>query len=226
MAKRNLYLSNVPVEEALEKFLAALETATRPGKHRCEKVPVADALGRITAEAVFALCSSPAYNAAAMDGIAVASAATAGAAETNPVTLVRGKDFVYANTGEPVKQPFDAVIMAEDIQEADNGNVIIREAAASWQHIRPIGEDIVTGEMILPSRHVIRPIDIGVLLSAGIIELEVIIKPKVALFPTGNEIIEPGENPKEGQVIESNTRMFHALVQEGGGEACRFQVVP
>lgn len=62
----------------------------------------------------------------------------------------------------------------------------------------PIGEDIVAGEMLMPGYHEIRPIDIGVLLSGGITEIEVLKKPTVAIFPTGTEIIEPGQEPKDG----------------------------
>jgi len=227
MAKRKLYLSNIPVEEALLRFISALEGANeRRHEPRHEKIPSVEALGRITASAVYARCCSPLFNAAAMDGIAVVAAATAGASETNPVSLVRDRDFKPVDTGDPIHPPYDAVIMAEDIQETDDRTVIIREAAVGWQHIRPIGEDIVTGEMIIPGRHRIRPIDIGVLLSAGITELDVLAKPRVAIFPTGSEIIEPGQAPKEGEIIESNTRMVEALVNEAGGEGKRFATVP
>jgi putative molybdopterin biosynthesis protein len=222
MAKRNLYLSNVPVEEALAKYLAALEGRLVP---RYVTIAAAEALDRVTAKAVYARCCSPLFNAAAMDGIAVTASATAGAAETTPLTLTKGRDFKVVDTGDPVHPPFDAVIMAEDTVEIDEDTVQIREAAVSWQHIRPIGEDIVTGEMILPGRHRIRPIDIGVLLSAGITKAAVYAKPRVAIFPTGDEIIEPGETPREGEIIESNTRMFEALVREGGGEARRFPAI-
>jgi len=234
MTKRNLYLSNVPVEEALSRFTAALWGETPKGTapnapplgHRREKIPSTEALDRVTASAVYARRCSPLFNAAAMDGIAVVAAATAGASEANPVRLVPGRDFKPADTGDPVHLPYDAVIMAEDLQENDDLSVVIREAAVAWQHIRPIGEDIVTGEMIIPGRHRIRPIDIGVLLSAGITELEVLDKPRVAIFPTGNEIIEPGQSPGEGEIIESNSRMFEALVREAGGEATRFATIP
>jgi putative molybdopterin biosynthesis protein len=236
MAKRNLYLSNVPVEEALTKYLAALgldRPANGAGESRplrptprYETIPPAQALDRVTAAAVYARCCSPLFNAAAMDGIAVTAAATAGAAETTPLTLIRNKDFKVVDTGDPVYPPFDAVIMAEDTVEIDEDTVQIRAAAAGWQHIRPIGEDIVSGEMILPGRHRIRPIDIGVLLSAGITEVGVFQKPRVAVFPTGNEIFECGSEPKEGGIIESNSRMLAAMVQEGGGEAARFDPVP
>jgi putative molybdopterin biosynthesis protein len=129
--------------------------------------------------------------------------------------------------------------MAEDVIEVDDegGNekrVRILEAAAAWQHIRPIGEDIVAGEMILPSRHCVRPIDIGVLLSGGITRIEVYAKPRVAIFPTGSEIVESaasvaadaGALPKEGMIIESNSRMFQAMVNQAGGAAERFAPVP
>jgi putative molybdopterin biosynthesis protein len=212
----------VPVEEALEKFLAALRL-----EPRFERVKSEEALGRVTAEAVFARCNSPLYNAAAMDGIAVAACCTAGASEAAPLSLKRGEDFAVVDTGDPIRPPQDAVIMAEDVTGIDGGTVQITAAASPWQHIRPIGEDIVAGEMILPGRHRIRPVDTGVLLAAGIAAVEVYARPCVAIFPTGNEIVElSGATPAEGEIIESNSRMFRALVEEGGGEGKCFPVIP
>jgi putative molybdopterin biosynthesis protein len=223
MAKRNLYLSNVPVEEALSKYLAALEGSLVP---KFEEIPVEESLDRITAHAVFARLSSPLYNAAAMDGIALNAAVTSGARESNPLILVEGKDFIHVDTGDPIHPPYDAVVMAEDAIPVDEKKVKILEAASSWQHIRPIGEDIVAGEMILPGRHRVRPIDIGVLLSGGINRIEVYAKPRVAIFPTGTEIIESGVKPGEGEIIESNSRMLEALVNRSGGAAERFPPIP
>ena len=234
MAKRNLYLTNVSVEEALSKYLKALEGLLAP---RFEEIAVEESLDRITSQAVFARYCSPLYNAAAMDGIGVTAAATAGARESNPVTLKAEKDFIPVDTGDPIHPPYDAVIMAEDLIEVDEDTVKILSSAAAWQHIRPIGEDIVAGEMILPGKHRIRPIDIGVLLSGGTTRVEVFAKPRVAIFPTGTEIIEPDKTPKEGaafqkaafqkaEIIESNSRMFEAMVKKGGGEALRFPPIP
>jgi putative molybdopterin biosynthesis protein len=223
LAKRNLYLTNVPVEEALEKYFAALEGLLLPG---FEEIAVTDSLDRVTKAAVYAKCNSPLYNAAAMDGIAVIASVTAGANEAAPLSLTRGRDFAVVDTGDPIRPPRDAVIMAEDTIEVDENTVRILAAASPWQHIRPIGEDIVASEMILPGRHRIRPMDIGVLLSGGVTSVEVYKKPRVAIFPTGDEIVESGEILKEGQIIESNTRMFQALVSQGGGEALRFPVIP
>ena len=112
--KRNLYLKTTPVEEAREIYMDALGDAAEP---RAEVISVIDALGRVTSEAVYAKYSSPLYNSAAMDGIAVVSAATEGASEASPLTLKPGEDYMIVDTGDPVKRPYDAVIMAEDTQE-------------------------------------------------------------------------------------------------------------
>ena len=220
--KRNLYLNTIPVEEAGDLYMRSLGDAAEP---HTEKIRVTDALGRVTSEAVYALYSSPLYNSAAMDGIAVVSSSTYGASESSPVTLRAGEDYIVVDTGDPVKKPYDAVIMAEDTQENEDG-MIIRAAAPAWQHVRPVGEDIVAGEMILTRCHRIRPIDIGVLLSGGVTEISVFAQPKVGIIPTGTEIVEPYEDPKEGDIIESNSRMFEAMVKEQGGIPKRYDIVP
>ncbi len=220
--KRNLYLNTRPVEEARDTYLKALGEAA---ESRAETVRVIDALGRVTSEAVYAIYSSPLYNSAAMDGIAVISSVTAGASEATPMTLKAGKDYIIVDTGDPIRKPYDAVIMAEDTQETEGG-MVIRAAAPAWQHVRPVGEDIVAGEMILTRCHRIRPIDIGVLLSGGVTEISVFAQPKVGIIPTGTEIVEPYEDPEEGDIIESNSRMFEAMVREQGGIPCRYGIVP
>lgn len=219
--KRNLYLTTTPVEEARELYMEKLGAAAEP---KTEKIKVINALGRVTAEAVYALYSSPLYNSAAMDGIAVVSASTSGASDAAPVTLKPAADYVIVDTGDPIRKPYDAVIMAEDTQETGDG-MRIRAAAPAWQHVRPVGEDIVAGEMILTRNHRIRPIDIGVLLSGGVTEITVFSQPRVGIIPTGTEIVEPYEDPKEGDIIESNSRMFEAMIKENGGIPCRYDIV-
>lgn len=218
MAKRNLYLDTKPVEEAAELYLNALRPVITI---QYETIPVTESLNRVTRHATYAKYSSPLFNASAMDGIAVISERTVAATEVAPVTLKEKEDYIVVDTGDPIHPPYDAVIMAEDLVETKDG-VQITASAAPWQHVRPIGEDIVAGEMILPSRHKIRPIDVGVLLSAGITRIEVVKRPRVAIFPTGTEIIEPEDTPREGSIIESNSRMFENMVIEAGGEARRF----
>lgn len=218
--KRNLYLKTIPVEEAREKYLGRVSDIIKP-EH--ETILVIKSLGRITGKAVYAKYSSPLFNASAMDGIAVKAEDTSSATEVSPVIL-KEDQFVVVDTGDPIHAPFDSVIMAEDIVETDDG-VRITASASSWQHIRPVGEDIVAGEMILPGGHNIRAIDIGVLLSAGILEIEVVKQPHVAIFPTGTEIIEPDEEPEDGSIIESNSRMFENMVTVAGGIGHRFPTI-
>ena len=218
---RNLYLTTIPVEEAKETYLKAIQDDILP---RPEKIRVTDALGRITAEAVYARFSSPLYNSAAMDGIAVISARTGWASESSPVLLKPEQDYRVVDTGDPIRKPYDAVIMAEDLQETPDG-ILIRSSVPAWQHVRPIGEDITAGEMILTGHHRIRPIDIGVLLSGGVTEISVFRQPRVGIIPTGTEIVEPNDNPAEGDIIESNSRMFEAMILENGGIPRRYDIV-
>lgn len=233
MARRNLYLKTIPLEEAAEKYRKSLEGLVRPA---FEMIPVTESLGRVTGSAVHAKFSSPLFNASAMDGIAVIASRTEGASDVSPVTLTEGNDYIVVDTGDPVRAPYDAVIMAEYVTDLGDGRVSVMESAAPWQHIRPIGEDIVAGEMILPGKHTVRAIDIGVLLSAGITRIEVLRKPRVAIFPTGDEIVEPetlvGDAAESehlisrGAIIESNSRMFENLTAEAGGEGFRYPVLP
>ena len=225
MAKRNLYLKTTPVEEARKKYMQALEEAGCL-KQEEERTDTYESLGRITAEAVYAKCCSPLFNAAAMDGIAVKSAETAEAGEERPLALSLGSGYRIIDTGDPVKSPFDAVIMAEDVMETGEGVVTITKSVPGWQNVRPIGEDIAAGEMLLPSHHTIRPVDIGVLLAGGILNLEIFKKPQVSIIPTGTEIIMPHENPKEGDIIDSNSGMIAAMVTESGGVPYRCSIVP
>jgi putative molybdopterin biosynthesis protein len=221
MNNRNLYLDMKPVDEAQKIFLEALDSGNNMQN---EVISSKDASGRVTAEAVFAKFSSPMFNASAMDGIAVVSANTANASTTRPLVLKEGIDFIVVDTGDPVHTPYDAVIMAEDTVETPDGIRIV-DSIAPWENIRPIGEDIVAGEMILTGHHQIRPVDVGVLLSAGITEVVVRKRPTVAIFPTGTEIIEPTDLPVEGSILESNSRMFEAMVNSQGGIATRYPIL-
>ena len=235
--KDSIYLTTVPVDEGLNLFLDKVKEVCEV-QH--EEILVKKSLGRVCRSAIYGKYCSPLYNASAMDGIAVISIGTEAASESNPVTLVEGEDYVEVDTGDPVYPPFDAVIMIEDVLEENNEErdpeskkkseghkkkAVITNYASPWQHIRPIGEDIVAGEMLLPSNHQIRPIDIGVLLSSGITQIEVIKKPTVAIIPTGTELIEPGETPKTGDIIESNSQMFAAMIEEAGGVPQRIPAI-
>lgn len=217
MRKRHIYLSNMDFEAATELFYH--ETAQFFNAHAVEVVKVADSLDRITGEPVYGRLSSPNHNAAAMDGIALLSEKTQGASEANPLVLTEGIDFVYVNTGNVITSAYDAVIMIEDIIDVAPGQIQIISAARPWQHVRPVGEDIVAGEMIVPQNHCLRPMDIGAIISSGIENIKVLKKPTVTIIPTGTEIIQVDQPMKAGEIFDSNGPMFGAMVQDYGGIA-------
>ena len=219
--KRDVYLSDLPWEEALEKYIAFLQEigALAPGPP--ETVPAQEAAGRVTAAPVYARISSPHYNSAAMDGFAVKAALTFGASEASPRRLAVGKEAFAVDTGDPLPPDCDAVIMIEDVHFVSPEEIEITAPVYPWEHVRSIGEDIVATEMIVPANHRLRPIDIGGLLAGGITEVAVHPRPRVVILPTGTEIVEPGGIPAPGEIIESNSRVLAALVEEWGGRAVR-----
>lgn len=223
MGKRNLYLKTISVEEAYNKYKNALDDATN--LYESEDVLVKDALFRKTSEAVYAKCNSPFYNASAMDGICVESAKTKNASEENPVVLKLGTDYKIVDTGDAIKPPFDAVVVAEDVIEVDDTTVKIISPVTGWENVRPIGEDIVIGEMILESNHTIKPIDIGALIAGGLKTIKCYKIKTVGIIPTGDEIVDFAENLKEGDIVDSNSYMIKALVDDAGGIGKRYDIV-
>ncbi len=221
--ERNIYLSNTDIEEAAARYLEKLETAINQVK--TERIDIREARGRVTAAPVIAKLSSPNHNAAAMDGIMVIAGKTFSANEANPVVLNRGTDFEYINTGHLVVEPYDSVIMIEDVIVQSSEQVKIMVQAAPWQHIRPIGEDIVSGEMILPENHLIRPMDMGAVLSGGVTEVTVYERIRVGIIPTGNEITDNYDSLAKGKIFDTNSWTFRAIVEELGGIAERISPV-
>lgn len=190
-----------------------------------ERVETATASGRVTADTVFANVCDPMYNAAAMDGIAVSSASTVSATEKNPLPLTEGEDFVYINTGNAVDPHFDAVIMIEDVTELGDGKVEITAPAYPWQHVRVKGESIVAGEMVLPSMRRIRPVDVGAIYASGNISVSVLKKPVVGVITTGDELVDDPGLLAGGKLMESNSKMFCALIEDCGGVGRRYPTV-
>ena len=165
------YLTNIPLEKAREDYLKLL--CSHGFGSKTEVIPVWDACGRVTAHAVYAHICALHYAASAMDGVAVHAKDTFGATETTPITLTEGQ-FIVVDTGDPVPDDCDAVIMVEDVVKNEDGSITIHDAAAPWQHIRQIGEDICAGEMILPSHMEVSPSAIGAMIAGGVLEIEVI----------------------------------------------------
>ena len=217
------YLTNVPLEQARNAYLSLLQSYGFGPK--TEVIPVFESCGRVTAQAVYAHICAPHYAASAMDGVAVTAKDTFGATETTPVTL-QPNQYIVLDTGDPIPEDRDAVIMVEDIVKNGDGSITIHAAAAPWQHIRQIGEDVCAGEMILPSHMTVSPAAIGAMIAGGVLEIEVIRKPVVGIIPTGDEIIPPCTDPKPGDILEFNGSIFSAMVRQWGAEAVVYPIVP
>lgn len=217
------YLTNVPLAKAKADYLNMLES--NGFGHETELIPVYEACGRVTAQAVYAHICAPHYAASAMDGVAVNAKDTFGATETTPVTLQAGQ-FTVLDTGDPIPEGCDAVIMVEDIVKNADGSITIHDAAAPWQHIRQIGEDICAGEMILPGYMTVSPSAIGAMIAGGVLQIEVIRRPLVGIIPTGDEIIPPCTDPKPGDILEFNGSISSAMVRQWGAEARVYPIVP
>ncbi|HXX59605.1 MAG TPA: molybdopterin biosynthesis protein, partial [Dehalococcoidales bacterium] len=128
-------------------------------------------------------------------------------------------------TGNAMPPGTNAVIMVEDIQvygeEAE-----IQAAVPPWQHVRLFGEDIVATELVLPVNHLIQPHDLGAMTAAGVTEIEVRRKPRVAVIPTGSELVTPDAIPTAGKIIEFNSLVLSELIREWGAETQRHAIVP
>jgi putative molybdopterin biosynthesis protein len=250
--QRDIYLESTPLFEALREWLGrcALEGASNPLPS--ETIRITDSLGRVTAAAVIAHISSPFYHSAAMDGYAVRFPETFGASERTPKRLRIGNQAVSVDTGDPIPDGFNAVIMIEDVNiqndrqppgkspgsedscgSADTENpdqeaeyIEIIAPATPWQHIRVIGDDIVATELIISENHTIRPVDIAAMLAGGHTEIRVRRRPRVVIVPTGSELVEPGSLLRKGNIIEFNSRILGGLVSEWGGDYVRFDIVP
>jgi putative molybdopterin biosynthesis protein len=226
-AAREMYLQDIPLEEAFERFWAALERAGALSPLPGEEVAIDAALGRVTAEPVFARLSVPHYHAAAMDGIAVRAEETVGASETSPLQLHSGPAVVWVDTGDPLPPETNAVIMAEQVQDLGDGRLEIQAAVAPWQHVRPMGEDLVATELVLPENHPLSAVDLGAVVAAGHTRLRVRRRPRVAILPTGSELVEPGLDPlPPGAIVDFNSVVLAGQVREWGGAPTRLPITP
>lgn len=214
------YLSNIPLDEARTKFVENLRASGL--KSEVEGIPTVDANHRVTSKAVYAQICAPHYNSCAMDGIALDASLSYGATDTKPVTLSEDQ-FTWVNTGDPLPEYCDAVVMVEDVIEQEDGNIHLYTTAVPWQHVRQIGEDIAAGDMIVPSFSELTPAILGAMLAAGVLEVEVIKKPLVGIIPTGNELVSPQTAPKEGDIIEFNSTILKGMLEDWG---CRVRVYP
>ncbi|MGI6453493.1 MAG: molybdopterin biosynthesis protein [Syntrophomonadaceae bacterium] len=221
---RKVFIENIPLEKAYALYWGSLDKIGFFSPQK-ESIDVADAKDRITAEPVFAQRSSPHYAASAMDGIAVKAQDTFAATEFNPIRLSTPNQYIEVDTGDYVPDPFDAVIMIEDVNFVDNEAVIIKPAVP-WQHIRSVGEDLVAKDMIVPTFTRIGPSEQASFFTAAVHYINVVKRPVVAIIPTGTELVDRGGQEMEpGQIVESNSWMLSGLCSDWGAVPLRRPIV-
>lgn len=240
--RRGPYLQDIPRSEAEARLKSALTAANLWGVLGVERLPLHESCrGRVTAYPIWARRSSPHFHSAAMDGFAIDAGGTVGATPASPVTIKVGspspRGAQYVDTGDPMPEWADSVIPLENVEGIDEtgitvadvrspSSIRIRAAVAPWSNVRPLGEDIVATQLVIPAGTTLRAVDLGAIAAAGFDFVDVARKPKVAIIPTGSELVPLGAEPGPAGIIEYNSLVLAAMVEDLGGAARRFEIVP
>jgi len=216
----------IPLEEARQ----LIANACRP-IDRTERVRLVDANGRAAAVDVHSTRDVPPFSRAGMDGFAVRAEDTFGASRYEPKTL-RVIDKVYTGeipkksveagtaieiaTGAPMPHGADAVVMVEETEKA-GGDVRVLTPVYPRQNVGKQGADIVVGQTVIARGDVLNPSRIGALAALGVGDVEVYVRPTVAILSTGNEIADPGQELLPGQIYDINKYTLSTIIQEHGG---------
>jgi len=214
----------------LEEGMRIIMDAVRPIE-RTERVTLLEAVGRVLAEEVTAGMDVPPFARAAMDGYAVKADDTFGAGNFSPAILdlievihagetasleVRRGTCIQVATGSPMPVGADAVVMVEDT-EFEGKAIKIYKPVYPRQNASPLGEDIKQGSRVLAPGTLLDPSKIGVLAALGYQKAAVYQKPQVAVIPSGNEIVVPGDPLPLGRIYDINSYTLSALISENGG---------
>jgi molybdopterin molybdotransferase len=187
---------------------------------RRERVPIKDAVGRVLAEEIVSAIDVPDHRRAAMDGYAVRADETTGASPANPVLLRDGVDCIRVHTGSPVPDEMNAVVMIEDTIPAESGGMVeIRSAVHPNKHVSMVGEDVCHDDVVFECGHHLRGCDIAMLGMIGISPVPVYARPRVAIIPTGSELVPMQSEPEieTGKIRETNGIMVGLYVEKWGG---------
>ncbi|MBJ6800735.1 molybdopterin molybdotransferase MoeA [Geomonas propionica] len=193
-----------------------------------ENVLLSDALGRVVSTDIMAPWDLPQYDNSAMDGYAVHAADCTSSPTRLNITgfLPAGEEqcpavsvgcAVRIMTGAPIPPGCNAVVPIEETEQ-EGDQVVIQQRALPKQHVRVRGSDVACGTQVLPAGSQIRPAEIGMLAAMGQALVPVYRKARVAILSTGDELIELGESPRAGKVINSNALSLAAAVREAGAE--------
>ena len=224
----------------MEQATATFWATYHPSALSAERVNIEDALGRALALDVFSETDVPSFDRAAMDGFAVIAEDTFNADEQHPVRLrligeveagnatpysaSKGQALEIA-TGAPMPRGTDAVVMVEYTKRTET-EVSVYRSVTPGDNVTGAGSDIMTGELLLRKSQPITPREIGLLAAAGIGQVSVFRRPRVAIFSSGNELIKPGESPGFARIYDTNGPAVAASVYECGGDPHFLGILP
>jgi len=216
------------IEKALELFFKQIN----PQKLESELVLVKNGHGRILARDVVAEKDLPPFNRSAVDGYAVKAESTFNASTFQPKTLKIVEKKTVGNgeakpiwTGQPLPEGSDSVIMLEHTRKLNENEIAVLKAVAKWENVSLKGEDVKAGETAVKAGTRLKPQHLGLLAALGIEKVEVTKQPKVAVFATGNELVELGQVPSKNQIIETNRLIIFWLCRELGAEPIDLGIV-
>lgn len=231
------FLKLQPPYVALEAFLTAI-----PVSHLgSEKVNTVDALGRVLSKDFISAHPLPEFPRSTVDGYAVKASDTHGASESLPAILkmtgeapmgkapdmeLKVGEAILIHTGGMIPTGADAVVMLENSQLNNASDLEIYKAVSKNENVILIGEDVNKGDLVIPAGRVIRPVEIGGLMSFGATWVDVYKKPKVGILSSGDEVIPPYMKPSAGQVRDINTSTMSAVIIEAGGLPIAYPIVP
>ena len=218
------------VEGALEGILS------RVGPLSAERVEIMGALGRVLAEPIVSRATIPPWPNSSMDGYAVRAQDTNGEpvelaivgriiAGAMPSRPLRAGESMRIFTGAPLPEGADAVVPQEDVA-ADDRRVTVRGRIAPGAYVRPAGEDVRTGDLVVKPGGVVGAAEVGLLATLGYSQVRVYRRPRVAILSTGNELADLGTEPGPAQIPNTNTYSLMAQVIEAGGEPINLGVAP
>jgi molybdenum cofactor synthesis domain-containing protein len=222
-----------PIRETipLDEALALILEAARP-VDRVERLALTDAAGRVVAAPAVSAVDVPPFDRAAMDGYAVRAEDTFGAGKYDPKVLrvvekvytgqvpsrsVGAGECVEIATGAPMPQGADAVVMVEETERVDAGDVRVFTPVYPRQHVGRRAADISSGQAVLADGDVLTPSRIGALAAIGALQVDVYARPRIAILSTGNEIVEPGQPLAPGQIYDINRFTLSSIVEAHGG---------
>jgi molybdopterin molybdotransferase len=229
------FLTLLPPDEARALLLDNLSTPAPA----TETIDVISSLGRVTAEDILAPHPLPEFPRSTVDGFAVRARDTYGASDSLPTYLnligevpmgdtpsfkIGAGQCAILHTGGMLPPGADAVVMMEYTQPAREHEMEIQRAVAEGENVIRVGEDVAAEAVILPRGRRMRPAEVGGLTALGILRLRVAKSPRVGLLSTGDEVIDPSQSPRPGQVRDINSYTLAALVQKAGGEPIRYGI--